>query len=161
MSREAWATIYRDAWSIYYTDEHIETVLRRAYVSGYRMRKVYEALTFFSGAVRIEGVHPLQLGIARRVGRKLRRHGMPIVNPLIFYPWRAGKFLAVAYKWLTLYWRYRTIARRIEQDPAARQYTDQALSAPVADPAQDHLVEIFADKIPKTHGAPVREAAAV
>jgi radical SAM superfamily enzyme YgiQ (UPF0313 family) len=161
MSREDWEQVYRDAWTQYYSDEHVQTVLRRAYVSGLSMKKVYEGLCYFSGAVRIEGVHPLQLGIGRRIVRTQRRYGMPLVNPLMFYPWRAGKFLAEVYNWVTLYRHYRAIAKRIEKDPLAKFYTDEALAAAPTDPAKDHLVEIFADKIPKTHGAPVRETAAV
>ena len=160
MPKEAWEKVYRDAWTQYYSDDHVEAVLRRAFVSGLNMRKVYEALTFFSGAVRIEGVHPLQLGLARRIVRTQRRHGMPIVNPLIFYPQRAAKLLGEIFHWLTLYRRYQTIAKRIERDPRAQYYTDESLAAASENPAMDHLVEHFADKIPKTHGAPVREIAA-
>jgi radical SAM superfamily enzyme YgiQ (UPF0313 family) len=161
MSERAWEKAYRDAWSQYYTDEHVETVLRRAWVSGFRMQKVYEALTFFSAGVRIEDVHPLQLGILRRIVRTQRRHGMPIVNPLLFYPQRAAKLLVEVVSWFRLLWRYRGIAKKIEKDPDAKNYTDRSL-APVPDnPGNDHLVELFADKIPKTHGAPLREPMAM
>ena len=51
-------------------------------------------MTVFSGSSRIEGVHPLQFGYVRRKIRTQRRHGMPIVNPLVFYPWRAFDFLS-------------------------------------------------------------------
>ena len=47
----------------------------------------------FSGAARIEGVHPLQFGFVRRKVRTQRRHGLPIENPLIFYPRRAVDFV--------------------------------------------------------------------
>jgi len=161
MSKEAWQKVYRDAWSQYYTDQHVETVLRRAWVSGFRMSKVYEALTYFSSAVRIEDVHPLQLGIARRIVRTQRRYGMPIANPLRFYPWRAAKLAAEVASWLWLWRRYRAIARRIEKDPDAKNYTDRALAPVPGDPVKDHLVELFADKLPKTYGAPLREPVAM
>ena len=32
MSQETWEQVYRDAWKQYYTDEHVETVMRRAVV---------------------------------------------------------------------------------------------------------------------------------
>ena len=38
---------------------------------------------------------------------------------------------------------------------AAKHYTDEALQVTAADQL-DHFVEVFQDKIPKTHGAPVR-----
>src|SRR5262249_18423112 len=34
MSREAWEGAYRNAWTRYYTDDHVETILRRAVTSG-------------------------------------------------------------------------------------------------------------------------------
>src|SRR5439155_1335885 len=34
MTREEWEGVYRAAWDTYYTDEHIETVLRRAIATG-------------------------------------------------------------------------------------------------------------------------------
>jgi len=160
MSKEAWQKVYRDAWSQYYTDEHVETVLRRARASGFNMSKVYGALTYFSGAVRIEDVHPLQLGIARRIVRTQRRHGMPIVHPLLFYPQRAAAALVEFASWLALLLRYRAIARRIKNDPEAKAYMDRALAPVPADPVEDHLVEMFADKIPKTYGAPASRAMA-
>ena len=30
MSKETWEQVYRDAWTRYYTDEHVETIMRRA-----------------------------------------------------------------------------------------------------------------------------------
>ena len=96
MSAEAWRGVYRDAWARYYSDAHVETVLRRAVASGINPRKIVDAMTVFSGSSRIERVHPLQFGYVRRKIRTQRRHGLPIVNPLVFYPWRAYDFAKVA-----------------------------------------------------------------
>jgi hypothetical protein len=50
---------------------------------------------------------------------------------------------------------------RVAKDPAAATYFDEALR-PHATPGEtDHFVEVFADKIPHTHGAPVRATAVV
>ena len=113
MSPETWRGVYRDAWARYYSDAHVETVLRRAAASGINPRKIVDAMTVFSGSSRIEGVHPLQFGYVRRKVRTQRRHGLKLVNPLVFYPWRAFDFLAVAAKWLALALRYRAIYRRV------------------------------------------------
>ena len=77
-------------------------------------------MTAFSSAARIEGVHPLQCGIVRRKIRTSRRHGMPIVNPLIFYPVRAVEFVSVVAQWLTVGWRYHSIKKRVLADPAQK-----------------------------------------
>ena len=113
MSGDAWSRVYRDAWKRYYTDEHVETVLRRAAASGIKPHKIADVMTVFSAAARIEGVHPLQFGIVRPKVRTDRRHGMPIVNPLIFYPVRAVEFVSVVAQWLTVGWRYHSIKKRV------------------------------------------------
>jgi hypothetical protein len=155
MSKEQWEQVYRDAWSSYYSPEHIKTILRRASVSRVSMSKVTNAIMTFSGAVQIEGVHPLQLGVIRRKSRTQRRHGMPIENPLIFYPRRAAELLSTSLRWARLAVGLRRLRRRIEADPAAASYTDEALRGAGAEQL-DHFVEVYQDKIPKTHGAPIR-----
>ena len=130
MSKETWKKVYADAWTRYYTDEHVETIMRRAVVSGINRTKVLDSLTIFSGAARIEGVHPLQFGFFRRKLRTQRRSGMPIVNPLVFYPWRAFDFLKVTAQWLRLVWRYRRImARVIEGSGVAQLFRRGAAAA--------------------------------
>ena len=162
MSQEQWKKAYLDAYSRYYSDEHVETILRRAAATGLRMNKVADVMTAFSSAARIEGVHPLQCGIVRRKVRTSRRHGMPIVNPLIFYPVRAVEFVSVVAQWLTVGWRYHSIKKRVLADPAHKAYVDDA-TRPVTleDVDQDELVAAFADKIPDTYGAPKKHAVAV
>ncbi|HEX6065287.1 MAG TPA: hypothetical protein VFZ04_13745 [Longimicrobiales bacterium] len=160
MSKEDWEGIYRQAWAHYYTDEHVETVLRRAHVSGINLSKVVNALVVFSGAQRIEDVHPLQFGLMRRKVRTQRRHGLPLENPLIFYPRRAAEVAINVAQWLTLLRRYYAVRKKVKTDPAAKSYMDEALR-PTSGDAVDHFVETFADKIPNTHGAPPRKVAAL
>jgi radical SAM superfamily enzyme YgiQ (UPF0313 family) len=157
MSREELAVVYDKAWAQYYTDEHVETIMRRAVVTGVKDSKIIKWLYMFSGTSRIAGVHPLQVGILRRKVRKDRRSGMPVVHPFIFYPCRTYEVLKSGWQWLRLIARYRNIHRRVLADPSRMSYTDEALQARSAD--EDRLVEAFADKIPRTYGAPKRHAA--
>ena len=53
MSKAAWEKIYADAWSIYYTDAHVETLLKRAAVSGIKLKKLARVAMVFSGATVI------------------------------------------------------------------------------------------------------------
>jgi len=159
MSKETWEDVYRSAWTRYYSDEHVETIMRRAAATGLNKTKVIDGITLFSGASRIEGVHPLQFGFVRRKIRTQRRHGMKIVNPLIFYPWRAYDFTKVAVEWIKLVRKYRKIVKRVYADPHASEYTDHAMDPPGGHNApMSDFVKTYADKIPQTHGAPVREA---
>jgi radical SAM superfamily enzyme YgiQ (UPF0313 family) len=160
MSAEEWKQVYRDAWARYYTDDHVETVLRRAVASGLKPRKMADVMTAFSAAARIEGVHPLQCGIIRRKVRTSRRREMPIVNPLVFYPLRAVEFVTVVARWLTVGLRYHRIKKRVVADPSSKTYVDDATRVPSLDGTEDdELVAAFADKIPDTYGAPKKQPA--
>ena len=155
MSKAAWEKVYADAWTRYYTDAHVETIMRRAVVSGINRTKVLDSLTMFSSASRIEGVHPLQFGFFRRKLRTQRRYGMPIVNPLAFYAWRFVDFVKVCSQWARVILRYRRMMAKVTKDPASRTHFDEALRPQGVHGETDHFVEVFADKIPHTHGAPV------
>jgi pyruvate-formate lyase-activating enzyme len=159
MSNAEWEHAYRDAWARYYSPDHIETIMRRARVTGLSMSKVTNAIMVFSGASAIEQVHPLQLGAGRRKVRTQRRHGLPLESPLVFYPRRLAGLAGAGLRWGWLALRLRLLRKRIERDARSAFYTDEALQATEVDKL-DHFVEVFADRIPKTHGAPVREAVA-
>jgi radical SAM superfamily enzyme YgiQ (UPF0313 family) len=154
MTKQAWEQVYRDAWARYYTDDHVRTVFRRGVASGLKSRrKLIDDLTLFSGAMRIEGVHPLQFGVFRRKVRLQRRHGMPIVNPFSFYLWRGIEIATVAVRWIKHVRHYRRMAAQIMNDPANKHYVDEALRSTPDESAQPaELVQVFAGKIPKTHG---------
>jgi pyruvate-formate lyase-activating enzyme len=158
MSEAVWKEVYRDAWRRYYTDEHVETVLRRAVRDGIKARKVADVLTVFSGGLRIEGVHPLQLGAIRHKRRRERRPELGLESPLIFYPRRIWEVVSTAAGWGSLYWRYHRIKRRVLADPQRMDYTDEALRPATEEQALPDFVRAFADKIPRTYGAPTSVA---
>ncbi len=160
MSKAAWEQVYRDAWATYYTDDHVETVLRRAVASGLKPTKMANILTAFAGGARIEGVHPLQLGVIRRKDRTQRRSGLPIESPLVFHPRRVVEQALTIGRWLALAHRYRSIMKRVVADKNAGAYTDEALQViSREDDSLPNFVQVFADQIPHTHGAPVRRPA--
>ena len=157
MSGDTWRQVYRDAWARYYTDEHVETVLRRARLNGLSLSKVTNAMTIFSGSSRIEQVHPLQFGLVRRKVRTQRRYGMKQESPLIFYPRRVVEQLVTGARWLSLFRRYKRIRRKVEADPNPQAYSDIALMTVKRN--DDFVDTVFADKIPDTYGAPKHIAA--
>jgi hypothetical protein len=124
--------VYRRAWHLYYSPEHIETLLRRAHAGGPRAKRLAAMIFLYYGSYRFENVHPLQCGLLRRKVRTTRRPGLPRENPLLFYPrrlWEMSSTYAAAgsfYLWL------QRLRKRIERAPDAASYTDQALSKPAA-----------------------------
>jgi radical SAM superfamily enzyme YgiQ (UPF0313 family) len=160
MSIEVCEQVYHDAWARFYTDEHVETILRRAFVSGIAMNKIGGFLTWISGSNAIERVHPLQFGFFRRKIRTQRRSGMPIESPLAFYPRRVLEIAKTAAQWGARARKYRALRKRVVADLTGRTYVDEALAPPPLDAAEDHLVQAFAGQIPNMHGAPKQRAAA-
>jgi radical SAM superfamily enzyme YgiQ (UPF0313 family) len=86
MSKQEWESIYREAWALYYTDQHMETLLRRAAATGVKLSSLVKLLFRFSTTVHVEKVHPLQDGILRMKHPSERRPGLPPVNPWTFWP---------------------------------------------------------------------------
>ena len=111
---------YRTAWGHYYTDDHLETIVRRAYASGINIRSLMPVLFWFSSAVPVENLHPLQWGIFRVKYRHDRRSGLPLGSPLLFYGRYAAdivrKVALVARRWRHL----KRIVRKVEADPHAK-----------------------------------------
>jgi hypothetical protein len=140
MTREQWQTVYDRAWHQYYSPKHIETLLRRAGVSGPRPARLASMIFFFYASYSIEGVHPLQGGFLRRKART-RRPGMPIENPLSFYLQRLGQVAWSLSSALRLRLRIERIRRRVASDPAAAAYMDVALSPALRDGSE--TLEIY------------------
>jgi radical SAM superfamily enzyme YgiQ (UPF0313 family) len=138
MTKEEWQGAYRSAWDIFYTDEHLETIMRRAHATGINIRSLMPVLMWFSSAVKIEELHPLQWGIFRVKHRKDRRPGLPIESPLSFYAGYASETARKAVK-LVRRWRHlKSIVAKIEADPHAKSYQDDAL-IPVGEEDAEHM----------------------
>jgi hypothetical protein len=89
-----------------------------------------------------ERVHPQQCGYFRRRVRAQRRPELPRENALTFYPRELARTLR-NYAGIGAYaWKLHRLRRRIEKDPAAKRYSDLALT-PVFDHGEDEELEMF------------------
>ena len=146
MSRKEWQDIYHEAWLLYYTPEHMKTLLRRAAATGVPIGNLAKYLLTFSTTDRLEKVHPLQGGILRLKHPSERRPGLSRENPWLFWP-RFGWETFVKHVILTgaigrlLIWQTAII-----YGPGARNYMDLALT-PVSDDEDETL-----DLLTKTTG---------
>jgi radical SAM superfamily enzyme YgiQ (UPF0313 family) len=140
MSQAEWKQAYDQAWAHYYTDEHIETVIRRVAASGANASNALFLATWFSGSIKIEHIHPLESGFLRRKFRTARRPGFPIESPLAFYPGYYVETVSKLYRWLSLYLGLRRKYLRIKHDPKKFEYTDLALT-PVTEEEEER--ELF------------------
>jgi hypothetical protein len=142
MSAEEWEGIFMRAWHLYYTPQHIETLLKRAVASGIRTSRIASMIFYFHASPAFEGVHPLQSGIFRRKCRTQRRPGFPRENPLVFYLHRLREIVHTYVPGLCFFYKLERLRRRIERDPLSRTYSDIAI-APVAEDCSEAL-ELYA-----------------
>lgn len=136
MTDKEWLDIYHRAWHLYYSDEHVETMMRRAHADGVGASKVFHAVLIYYGSYRFEKIHPLQGGVWRRKLRTLRRPTLPRENPLLFYPRRAWEIASTYVALGTYYLKMELLRRRILRDPQSKQYTDLALTPIQEEPAE-------------------------
>jgi len=150
MSKAEWEKIYWDAWQLYYTPEHIATILKRAKASGIKIYRLMVIILWFASSLRVEKVHPLQGGILRIKNRRERRSEMPMEPIWQFYPKFAAEFLVKHARILREGWRIKRTCDRVEADPANLTYTDLAMT-PVDEHDTENL-EMF------THNQGARDA---
>ena len=141
MSRDEWQQTYWDAWNWYYSDEHVERMMRRNLAYGINPVRLLRGVLQIYGAMNFEGVHPQQCGYGRRKDRTQRRPELPRVPALVFYPthfWRTltkyAGFGLYALKGVRM--RYR-----VQAEPLAKAYSDLAITSVVD--AEDEALEMF------------------
>jgi hypothetical protein len=138
MSNQEWRDIYWKAWDAYYTPEHVETVIRRATVWGYKPRPMMVKLLSFYACIRFEKIHPLEGGLVRRRYRRDRRPGLPREKPVLFHLRYVGEMLSKYARFFHMTWQYRRILKRVVGEAATSTYTDLAM-APVREDELDRL----------------------
>ncbi|TAV73525.1 B12-binding domain-containing radical SAM protein [Rhizobium leguminosarum] len=138
MSKQEWEDIYHEAWALYYSPDHMKTLLRRAVATGVPLARLVKVLVSFATTVPLENVHPLQSGLLRLKTPSERRPDLPRENPLVFWPrfawetFRKHVSLAGTIIGLTI------SAFLISRDAKSKSYMDQALT-PVADDEEETL----------------------
>jgi hypothetical protein len=132
MSETEWRAIYQEAWALYYSPEHMVTLLRRAAATGLPMGSLLRLLLIFKTTVTVEGVHPLDAGLFRLRHPSERRPGLPPEHAVLFWPRFAFEFVRKHVSIVAEIIRLNRVLRTIRKDPKAAAYMDQALM-PVGD----------------------------
>ncbi len=138
MTREELEGIYREAWDIYYSDEHVATVLRRARAWGYNSRFMMQKMYAFYAPLVYERMHPLEGGLVRRKYRRDRRPGLPIENPLVFYLKQAKEYALKYAGGYEMHRRFNRILAQVDAESNPEDYMDAAMS-PVKQDEEEHL----------------------
>ena len=128
MTDAEWEEAYREAWESYYSDAHIETVLRRAaaHRKGRPGNKLF-LMMWFRLMIQCEGVHPLEGGYFRLKFRRDRRSGLPIESALSFYSNYVWEIIAKHWAYFSSTWRVYRIYRKVKASPNRQGYSDIAI----------------------------------
>jgi hypothetical protein len=154
MTREEWERTYHLAWETYYSNEHIETVLRRAIATSISPGKALFLIFWFKGCIGIEKIHPLEGGFLRMKFRRTRRSGQPLESALLFYPKFLIETVSKVTRWISLYTRLRLIYRKVKRDPSRHEYMDLAIT-PVTDDEMETR-EMFQSEFAQAYVGQVR-----
>ena len=129
MSDSEWDSVYDEAWHSYFSNAHMETVVRRAVANEKgRPRPTIRLMLWFYLMYLIEEVHPLEGGIFRRKYRTDRRPGLPIEPALIFYPKLAAEMASKLGRYLWMGLQTYRMYRRVMKDPNRHSYMDMAIT---------------------------------
>jgi len=138
MSADELRAIYYRAWDLYYSPEHVATMMRRARAWGSKPKRILKKALAFYACIKLERKHPLEGGLLRRKYRRDRRPGLPLENPLVFYPRYFGGTLINYGRLLSMIWQFRGILKQVEQETQVSVDTDIAMQ-PVHDDEMEHL----------------------
>jgi len=141
MSRAEWQRTYRDMWNWYYTDEHVERLMRRNIAYGIKPIRIWRSVLQVYGAANFEDVHPQQCGYFRRKDRTQRRPELSRVPVFIFYPREAWQTLVKYARYGRYALKTLRMRSRVERDPASKTYTDLAITRVVD--AEGEALEMF------------------
>ena len=141
MTRDEWQRTYWDAWNWYYSDRHLERLMRRNIAYGIHPVRILRGVLQIYGAMNFEGVHPQQCGYFRRKDRTERRPELPRVPAAIFYPTHCWRTLTKYARFGLYALRGLRMRYRLQAAPDAKAYSDFAIT-PVID-AEGEELEMF------------------
>ncbi len=141
MSKEELEGIYDKAWHIYYSWEHIETLIRRAAAANMHVPRLVSLVFEFYGSYRFERLHPLQSGLIRRKNRLERRPERPRESIMSYYPKRLWEITRTYIPGSLFLVRLLWIWLKVHRDSNKKSFKDLA-TIPVEDQLEEDL-ELF------------------
>lgn len=132
MSDREWDEVFKEATRRFFTHDHMARVFNRMMeLKTSQPLTMLQMMLIYRQGPLADGVGPTEFGVWRIVRRRQRRYGMPLENPLIFYPRIAARSL---YKLAWHGWTYGRLRISLAQAQARHRkgipYADAALAAP-------------------------------
>ena len=158
MSAEELKGMYYKAWELYYSPEHVMTLMRRAKRWCNKPQRIMRKALGFYACIKLEKKHPLEGGLLRRKYRRDRRPELPRENPLVFYPRYVGNLLLKNARLLIMLWRFQRLLKQVMREQPGADDADIAMQ-PVKDEELDQLemftateaARISTDKLRRRH----------
>lgn len=140
MSTEELTNVFKEAQARFFTDEHMETVMRRtAALGGDRRITLATRFKFYGVMMMIHGLYSLDAGLFRVKYRLSRRPGYGRENWLLFY---MKYYYNMARTYLNITWEVRRAVRtavRVWKDVCENGYQDRATTLQ----GEDSLLKMF------------------
>ena len=128
MTVAEWQRAYDSAWDLYYSPDHIRTVMRRAAATGINAGNMLFLLLWYWTCEKLEHVHPLQGGYLRRKFRHDRRPELPVESPLVFYPRYVYELVSKHVHMGAQILRFLPFRYQLKRDSESTRYRDVALT---------------------------------
>ena len=113
MSSNEWEAIFRKAWDLYYSPEHVKRILERVARDRISLSRLFALILLGRCSMKYENVHPFQCGALRRRVRRQRRFGLPLESPLRFYPRNAWEMTRTGLNWGRSAWELERMKKRL------------------------------------------------
>jgi radical SAM superfamily enzyme YgiQ (UPF0313 family) len=115
MSAEEWTAAYRDAWTTFYSFDHMRRALLRQNPHTYW--GMFKCFLWYRASM-VEGSHPMVTGFYRLKDRRSRRPGLPLEGRVRFFRRRVRELaeISVAYAKLLLEMQELWLATRIRHE---------------------------------------------
>ncbi|MBL8574849.1 MAG: radical SAM protein [Hyphomicrobiaceae bacterium] len=128
MTDAEWEAAYRDAHASFYSWEHMETIFRRmaGFKSQQKLTTIFN-LVGYRESLLSENCARVESGLIRIKRRRQRRSGLPLENPLIFYPRYFLHVANSAVRAAVTAYRLRRMLGRVLADPDRASYRDAAM----------------------------------
>jgi hypothetical protein len=115
MTGDEWTRAYRDAWTAFYSFDHMRAALLRQNARTYW--GLFKCFLWYRASM-IEGAHPMVTGFVRLKDRRSRRPGLPIEArwPFFWRRWRETRTMVLGYARLALEMQELWLATRAGRD---------------------------------------------
>jgi Radical SAM superfamily len=134
-----WTQAYQSAWDKFYSYENIKAILLRT-KSESAYWNTFKNLIWYKSSVFVYREHPMISGFVRFKGRKLRRPGLAIEPPWVYWPRRTIELGREYYRWWLLFKECKSLWLETRKESLLERYALEKLA---------RLREEVADRLPQ------------